>query len=179
MMDGGQAEGSKAMETGVDRGTFRTAMSRLGAAVSVVTSDGPAGLCGTTVTAVSSVTDTPATLLVCVNRQAYANRLIKENGTLCVNVLAGDDMATANLFAGMTGVAMADRFEGLQRRSLVTGAPVLPGVLAAFDCTVQEVIEAGTHSIILARVEDIEIGPEAGALIYFQRRYATLREIGA
>lgn len=178
-MDGGQAEEGRAMETGVDRGTFRSAMSRLGAAVSVVTSDGPAGLCGTTVTAVSSVTDTPATLLVCVNRQARANRLIRENGRLCVNVLASGDTATANLFAGMTGVAMQDRFAGRACRTLSTGAPVLPGVLAAFDCSVQEVIEAGTHSIILARVEQVEIGPEGGALIYFQRRYATLRDIGA
>lgn len=167
------------MTGGVDRSTFRTAMSRLGAAVSVVTSDGQAGLCGTTVTAVSSVTDTPATLLVCVNRQAWANRVIRENGTLCVNVLSGEDVATANLFAGMTGVAMPDRFAGLDHHRLATGAPVLAGALAAFDCRVQEVIEAGTHSIILAQVEDIEIGPGDAALIYFQRRYATLREIGA
>lgn len=172
-MDGGQI-----METGVDRTLFRNAMCRLGAAVSVVTSDGPAGLCGTTVTAVSSVTDTPATLLVCVNRSAWANRTIKENGNLCVNVLAQDDIATANLFAGMTSVPMEQRFAGLEKRRLATGAPVLPGVLAAFDCIVQEVVEAGTHSIFLARVEDIEIGPDASALIYFQRRYATLRDIG-
>lgn len=165
------------MEPGVDRATFRNAMSRVGAAVSVVTSDGAAGICGTTVTAVSSVTDTPAMLLVCINRNAWANRTIKANGNLCVNVLSQDDIATANLFAGMTSLSMEERFAGLKKRRLATGAPLLPGVLAAFDCTVQEVVEAGTHSIFLARVEDVVLGQETGALIYFQRRYSTLREI--
>lgn len=163
------------IESPVDRAQFRDAMSRLGAAVSVVTSDGPAGPCGTTVTAVSSVTDTPATLLVCINRSARANAIIKANGNLCINVLAQDDAGTASHFAGMTGVAMEHRFDGLMRRPLVTGAPVLPGVLVAFDCRLETVVEAGTHSIFLALVQQIEIGRDAGALIYFQRRYATLQ----
>jgi len=161
----------------MDPTAFRNAMSRLGAAVSVVTSDGPAGICGTTVTAVSSVTDTPATLLVCINRNSWANRTIRANGNLCVNVLSEADVALANLFAGRSSLSMEDRFAGLERRSLATDAPLLPGVLAAFDCTVQEVVEAGTHSIFLARVEDILLGRDAGALIYFQRRFSTLSTI--
>ena len=54
----------------VDAAQFREAMSRLGAAVHVVTSAGPAGRTGFTATAVCSVSDQPATLLVCLNRQS-------------------------------------------------------------------------------------------------------------
>lgn len=49
---------------------FRDAMSRLGAAVNVVTTDGSAGLGGFTASAVCSVTDSPPTLLVCMNRDS-------------------------------------------------------------------------------------------------------------
>ncbi|MDY9280660.1 flavin reductase [Escherichia coli] len=54
----------------VDQQTFRDAMSCIGAAVNIITTDGPAGRAGFTASAVCSVTDTPPTLLVCLNRGA-------------------------------------------------------------------------------------------------------------
>ena len=48
----------------VERDLFRGAMARLGAAVNLVTTDGPAGPAGFTATAVCSVSDSPATLIV-------------------------------------------------------------------------------------------------------------------
>lgn len=48
----------------VDVTQFRNAMAMLGGAVSVITTDGPAGRFGFTASAVCSVTDAPPTLLV-------------------------------------------------------------------------------------------------------------------
>ncbi len=59
------------------RGKFRNAMARLGAAANVITSNGPAGRCGITATAVCSVSDTPPTLLVCLNRSSAMNQVFK------------------------------------------------------------------------------------------------------
>lgn len=56
---------------------FRDAMASLGAAVNIVTTDGPEGRCGITATAVCSVTDTPPTLMVCVNRNSTMNAVFK------------------------------------------------------------------------------------------------------
>ena len=53
-----------------DPNAFRQAMSRLGAAVHVITTEGPAGKTGFTATAVCSVSDAPPTLLVCLNRKS-------------------------------------------------------------------------------------------------------------
>ena len=47
----------------VEQKAFRDAMSRLGAAVHVITTDGPSGKTGFTATAVCSVSDAPPTLL--------------------------------------------------------------------------------------------------------------------
>ena len=63
MMGSFEAVGPDHIHT-VDQAQFREAMSRLGAAVHVVTTAGPAGIAGFTATAVVSVSDQPATLLV-------------------------------------------------------------------------------------------------------------------
>ena len=43
----------------VEKQAYREAMARLGAAVNVITTDGPGGRAGFTASAVCSVTDTP------------------------------------------------------------------------------------------------------------------------
>lgn len=62
---------------------FRDGMSRLGAAVNIVTSDGPAGRLGFTATAVCSISDTPPSLLACMNRRSLQNGPLKRNGVFC------------------------------------------------------------------------------------------------
>ena len=52
---------SPAVTSGVEKQDFRNAMARLGAAVNIITTDGPAGRAGFTASAVCSVTDTPQT----------------------------------------------------------------------------------------------------------------------
>ena len=71
----------------VEKQAYREAMARLGAAVNVITTDGPGGRAGFTASAVTSVTDTPPTLLVCANRANDSYPAMKENGVLCVNTL--------------------------------------------------------------------------------------------
>src|SRR6185312_3076587 len=86
MMGSFEAVGHEHIAT-VDQAQFREAMSQLGAAVHVVTTAGPAGRGGVTATAVCSVSDQPATLLVCVNRRAQIAPLVEANRILCVNTL--------------------------------------------------------------------------------------------
>ena len=72
----------------VEPAIFREAMSRLGAAVHIVTTAGPAGKTGFTATAVCSVSDQPAMVLVCLNRRSNSAPLLSQNGVFCVNTLA-------------------------------------------------------------------------------------------
>ena len=69
----------------VEQKAFREAMSRLGAAVHVITTDGPSGKTGFTATAVCSVSDAPPTLLVCLNRGATSMPILRGNGVLTQN----------------------------------------------------------------------------------------------
>src|ERR1700675_2255042 len=104
---------------------FREAMSRLGAAVQVVTTAGPGGKTGFTATAVCSVSDAPPTLLVCLSRKSQGGPILRENKVFCVNTLGADCEALADVFAGRTGAVMAERFVAGVWSTMKTGAPVL------------------------------------------------------
>jgi flavin reductase len=153
----------------VSQQSYRDAMARLGAAVSVVTTDGPAGRCGFTASAVCSVTDDPPTILVCLNRASGLNAAFNANGVLCVNTLAAGQQELSARFAGM---AAADaRFAGAAWSTLATGAPVLEGAAVSFDCRLVQSTEVGTHTVLFCEVEALRSGSVRGGLIYFDREY--------
>lgn len=155
----------------MERTDFRNAMARLGAAVNIVTTDGPAGRAGFTASAVCSVTDDPPTLLVCMNRGSSAAAAMQGNGVLCVNTLRGGHEGLSNAFAGFTGLDGHARFGEGVWDSLATGAPCLQDAAVNFDCRITEVMEKGTHLVLFAEVARVRMSEEAGGLIYFSRAY--------
>jgi flavin reductase len=155
----------------VDAGRFREAMSRYGAAVHIITTDGERGKGGFTATAVCSVSDDPPTLLVCVNRKSQGGAVLAANGVFCVNTLAAGDEELSNMFAGRTGVATADRFASGAWETLATGAPILTSATVACDCRVVEINAVGSHNVIFGVVEAVKLGPPLPALVYHGRIY--------
>lgn len=151
---------------------FRDGMSRLGAAVNLVTTDGPAGRHGITVSAVCSVTDSPPTLLVCINRNAFAHDAVRTNGVVCVNVLTGAHRDLSMAFARWTG---ADRFAGARWQTLATGAPVLADAAVAFDCRITDCRDTGTHAVLFCEIAATHL-PEIseGGLIWYDRAFHPL-----
>ena len=155
----------------VDPAAFREAMSRLGAAVHVITTAGPAGKAGTTATAACSVTDAPPTLLVCLNRRSQTNPAVLHNGVFCVNTLAHNGAEIADLFAGRTGIQGADRFASGEWSVLATGSPVLAAAAVALDCRVIEVRSVGSHNVFFGAVEMVRLGAGGPVLVYHERAY--------
>jgi flavin reductase len=155
----------------VGQDEFREAMARLGAAVTIVTSAGPGGRVGFTASAVCSVTDTPPTLLVCINRSNDSHAAFAANGVLCVNTLTASQQALSPVFAGMTGLAPDERFDETSWYELETGSPVLHGAAVAFDCRITQVMTVGTHDVLFCEVDAIRTGSVQEGLIYFGRGY--------
>ncbi|AYQ40891.1 flavin reductase [Burkholderia aenigmatica] len=156
---------------------FRDAMSRLGAAVNVVTTNGLAGLGGFTASAVCSVTDSPPTLLVCMNQSSHQYDRFEANGVLCVNVLAAGQEHVSRLFSGQTRASIEDRFAQTKYAYLETGSPVLPDSLVCFDCKIDRIEKVGTHGILFCQVVGIGNGSQAGGLLYFDRAYHRLTSV--
>lgn len=159
---------------GLDAALFREGMSRVAAAVHVVTTDGPSGIGGFTATAVTPVTDNPASLLVCVNTAGRSAQALLTNGIFCVNALAAEDQALADVFAGRTELHGPERFSKGQWTKLVTGAPALVTSLVSFDCRLSDARVVATHHVIIGEIITIRLGETKPALVYQGRLYREL-----
>ena len=148
---------------------FKNAMSLLTSAVNVVTTAGVSGRYGFTASAVCSVTDTPPTLLVCMNKASRSHEHFIENKILTVNVLGADHQHISNVFASK--MSSEERFEYGRWTELETGAPVLEDALVSFDCEIEQIQEVGTHSIFMFRVAAIQRSEQDQSLVYFNRAY--------
>jgi flavin reductase len=151
---------------------YRNAMSLLTGAVNVVTTTGPMGRYGFTASAVCSVTDSPATLLVCMNRSSYSHAQFIANKILAVNVLGAKHEAISTVFSSK--LSAQERFGCGVWTTLATGAPILEDALVCFDCEIVQVQEVGTHDILIGRVVAIKPAQPHNrepALVYFNRAY--------
>jgi flavin reductase len=157
---------------GVDESFFREAMSRVPAAVHIVTTDGKAGLAGLTATAVTSITLEPPMMLFCVNKSSFSAARIIANGAFCINTLAVSQAPLADIFAGRTGQFLEQRFTQGEWTKLATGCPALRGAAAVFDCRLAEAKEVMTHFIMIGAAEAVDFGSEP-TLTYTNRTYVT------
>ncbi len=152
---------------------FRAAMARLGAAVNIIVTDGPAGRHGMTASAVCSVSDNPASLLICINRAARIHDILRENGRLTVNVLSATQAPLSALFADK-GTTIDARFAAAEWVMLDHGVPALSGALASFGCSIRSTMAMGSHSVFLCGVEHLRVGNGEPGLVYFDRNYHPL-----
>ncbi|WP_417613362.1 flavin reductase family protein [Parasphingorhabdus sp.] len=158
----------------IDVNIFRSAMARLASAVTLVTTDGQAGRRGMAATAVTSITDEPPNLLVCVNKSARSNMMIKRNGVFSVNVLSKEQEILVGAFSGSSE---ADPFcEPELWSTLQTGAPILKGALTSLDCMLDQIVNIGTHSLFVGHVVGAQIGPASEGLVYFDRKFCGVGE---
>jgi len=136
----------------VDRTQFIAAMRGVASSVSVVTTDGPAGRHGATVSAFCSVSADPPTVLVCLHAHSRTARLVEENGVFALNVLPENAGEVADRFAGAHDDRVSDRFEGIDIDS--SAVPGITGA-TALECKVSQSVLAGSHRIFIGDVQTI------------------------
>ena len=142
----------------VTREDFISAMRRVASSVTVVTTDGAAGRFGATVSAFSSVSADPPTVLVCLFAQSRIARAISNNRQFCVNILPEESAWVADRFAGRDDTSITDRFSGVRLKS-GCDMPQIAGA-TVFDCLVDQSIVSGSHLIVTGSVRAVA---DAGA----------------
>lgn len=164
------------------RSKFLEGMSHAACTVNIVTTDGPAGRAGVTVSAMASVSADSArpTLLVCVHHLSPAASRIVENGVLCVNVLRDDQSYISDTFAGRFKDEVGDKFDCAEWVAMPSGSPRIVDPLVGFDCRLVSSERVGTHHIFLCEVSDVHVARGGSPLIYANRAYgASMRIEGA
>ncbi len=155
---------------------FTDAMRRAPTAVYVVTTAGPAGRWGLTVSAVASVSVDPPLVLACVNRRSPAALATEKNRVFSANLLSSAQIRIAQCFAGLPTSYIPFDFACAEWERAVTGCDILVGATASFDCTLEWVRDAGTHLILIGRV----VARRAGTvkpLLYFDRNYGSVAQL--
>lgn len=163
------------LEMPVAAGVFKNAMRRFPAAVNVVTCAHEGALRGMTATAVCSLCAEPVpSLLICVDRSGSTYSALVRSGAFAVNVLDAGQQHIARLFASPRPEDRKRRFDTGNWGALVSGAPVLEGAVAVFDCELSQEVEHGTHSIMIGTVVGIRLGDGDQHLMYVGGTYTQI-----
>lgn len=134
------------------REKFIGAMRQVASSVTVVTTEGSAGRFGATVSAFSSVSADPPTVLVCLYAESRIARAVSENKRFAVNVLPEDCAEIADRFAGRHDDVVDDRFDGITCSGEM---PLIEGAVA-FECDLQQTVRSGSHLILIGHVRDVQ-----------------------
>jgi flavin reductase (DIM6/NTAB) family NADH-FMN oxidoreductase RutF len=145
----------------MDLDVFRTVLRRFATGVAVVTTWDHERPWGTTVNTFASVSLRPPLVLVAFDRGRRIVPALRITGRYAVNILAEDQQALSDCFAGGPGLvgpngsALRNRGElcGAPWRHGSTGLPILEDAIASLECTVVDTHPAGDHDLFIAHVD--------------------------
>ena len=91
---------------------------------------------------------------------------------LGISVLGESHDEAARILAAKTG----DRFAGLQTVSTQSGAVFVEGTSVWLESSIEQLIPAGDHTIVILRVSDITVHPDVPPIVFHR---STFRRLGA
>ena len=152
---------------------FRRVMGHFVTGVTVVTTfDADSRPAGITVNALSSVSLDPPLVVVALDRRRFITPIIHAARRFAVSILAEEQQALSDCFAGAEVTPGRDEFCGAAWSPGLTGLPILDGAIASLECTLVETYPVGDHDLFIGQVVAVaneEHHPQP--LLYYRRRY--------
>lgn len=160
----------RAREPDFSSADFRRALGMFATGVTIVTAQAPGGVrVGLTANSFAAVSLAPPLVLWSLARSAAALAALSAGSHYAINILAAGQRALAERFAAPA----ADRFAGVALSSALSGAPIIEGAAAVFECYNRSRYEEGDHIIFVGEVERCAWQPGASPLIFHGGRYYT------
>lgn len=154
-------------DSSFDHSEFRNTLGRFATGVTVVTTrDSEGNRLGLTVSSFNAVSMEPPLVLWSLDRGSTTLPVFEAASHFAVNVLASDQTAISNRFAGRE----EDKFGKLECREGAGGVPLLPGCVACFECKTLHRYDGGDHVIFVGQVEAFERQP-GDALLFHDGAY--------
>lgn len=151
----------------VEPAIFRQVLGHFPTGVTIVTAAPDHNPVGLAVGSFTSVSLEPPLVAFCPGNTSTSWPHIEQAGQFCVNILAADQEGLCRHFAGKS----EDKFAGIGYKLSPLGSPILDGVLAWIDCTIEAVHPGGDHVIVLGRVHDLDVAHDGGPLVFFRGGY--------
>lgn len=157
---------------------FKEAMRRLAATVTIVTAAQDGQAFGMTMTAVTSLSMDPPSLVICVNRNASMHPVLAgtRDAAFCVNLLRFGHEDAANAFAGAAN--RKQRFGTGDWQYDEAGTPYLADAQSNLFCKVNAALTYASHSIFVGTVDHVRLEGQISPLLYSDGRYAQLMAAG-
>jgi flavin reductase (DIM6/NTAB) family NADH-FMN oxidoreductase RutF len=121
-----------------------------------------------TVSAFSSVSVVPPTILVCLASKSKTASLMDEGNTFGVSLLGAGQSDISNRFAGRD--AAGDRFDGIACIDGADGLPLIANAAATLECIVADRAVVGDHTIYFGTVGAVTMG-NTDPLLYYRGDY--------
>lgn len=152
----------------LDFAGFANTMASLASTVCVATAALGDERYGRTVTAVTSLSAQPPTLLVSIAKDSDLARLIEETKRFSLSLLAQGQQAIGDAFAGKGDVT--DRFGIGTWEKWPSGQPKLAGAASSIECRLAGTIELDDRRVFIGVLIGAETS-EASPLIWYERSY--------
>ena len=160
----------QAQAPGFSSTEFRTALGMFATGVTIVTARTPSGaLVGLTANSFNSVSLTPPLVLWSLSQGATAMDAFRQGSHYAINILAADQQALAQRFA----TRGAERFAELEFTEGLSGAPLITGSVATFECFNRSRYAEGDHVIFVGEVEHCSHRAGASPLLYHGGKFYT------
>ncbi|MDQ3716104.1 MAG: flavin reductase family protein [Actinomycetota bacterium] len=128
---------------------------------------------GTTVTAFMAVSADPPLVAVGLAADSYVFEALHLAGTCALSLLAADQSVLASRFAAAGRPSARLLLDGVpHERGTHSGALVLTRGVAALDCRLHSVFDAGDHVLVVLKImEVVYVAESREPLIRFRSRY--------
>ena len=148
---------------------FRTAMRRHAASVCIVSVGTGEAVNGMAVTAATSFSMDPPSMLVCVNEDASIAQELQEGVAFGLTLLGPGHEAVAAAFSRKP--SGRPRFDHGRWRLEADALPWLEGAPANLACVAVSALSYGTHRALIGRVDGVHLGQANASLIYRDGAY--------
>lgn len=144
-------------------GAFPSGVTAVAALVDGV----PVGLAASSFTSVSLA---PALVSVCAGVGSATWPVLRTLPRLGISILASHQEEICRRLSSRSG----ERFAGLDYRATDDGAVFVDGASAWLDCSIDSILPAGDHDIIVFRVHDLDADPRVPPLVFHGSKFGRL-----
>lgn len=156
----------------IDSRELRDALGLFATGVCLVTlTDAQGEPHGLTVNSFASVSLDPPLILWSLQKDSEVYSLYAEAQQFAVAVLADQQQNHASDYAKKGAHRLADA----HCTTGINGAPLIRDALVNFECSLEQVLDGGDHSILLGRVSSIIPGAEGAPLLFFGGRFGAMQ----
>ena len=114
----------------------------------------------------------PPLVSFCVQNTSTTWPKLKDVPSLGISVLGEAHNEAVRTLAAKTG----DRFAGLETVSNDSGAVFIKGTSVWLESTIEQLVPAGDHTIVVLRVSDVKVNPEVAPIVFHRSMF---RRLGA